>query len=574
MKKMKLSGWNILAMLLIMLGVMSSCDDENKDNSGNGAEMMIAGFTPEQGYSSNEITITGKNFGTEENHAEVYFNETMATEYVSCSDTEIKVKVPVGASTGKISVLKDGGYAFSEKNFTYLEGAALEGISTGSSYIGDEIIITGKNFFDVEPANVKVYFGDAVTTATGVSETEIRVNVPQDVNAGEVNVSVEFVGYQTVSGLVFNVIANPQITSIAPVSGLGGNEVTITGQNFYGADDEFGNIKVFFDDREAVVTSVNSGQIKVQAPVPDEYIEDGYLDVSKVTVKYDGREDMVWGDGTTSAYKILLPKVISVSPKSLGIGSELTIKGENFYTPSKDNLNIHVFVGNMEVDGGDIIASASEIKFKISEGATTGTDIDVYVKFDTPISGKSYSTKPEKIEINATAWYYEFFIRDCAVLKRSDTGGALKLIEYDKENESSKGEVWRVEDETDLTNPPVGYDPSKAKTLAMWDFYPDEYAVFKVKTEYAGKYWLSFDAALLGTAVCVSCGESETELPNPEKTESINTGKFNIYKKGISLPLGDLESGKTYYIKVGFEGKQGGCVRNLTITNTEPEQNN
>jgi hypothetical protein len=128
-----------------------------------------------------------------------------------------------------------------------------------------------------------------------------------------VHVSVEFVGYQIISGLVFNVITNPQITAVAPVSGLAGNDVTITGQNFYGSDENLGNVHVFFDDYEAVVTSVNSGQIKVQSPVPDAYVSNGYLDINKVTVKYDGREDLVLGDGSASIYQIQLPKVTSVS---------------------------------------------------------------------------------------------------------------------------------------------------------------------------------------------------------------------------------------------------------------------
>jgi hypothetical protein len=173
--------WKIFVGCLVILGVMSSCKDDNEGGASHGVEMMITGFTPEQGYSSNEVTITGKNFGTEENRGEVYFNETAATEYVSYTDTEIKVKVPMGASTGRISVLKDGNYAFSEKEFTYLEGATLESLSATSSYIGDEITIKGKDFFEVEPANVKVYFGDAVTTATSVTDTEIKVNVDHHV---------------------------------------------------------------------------------------------------------------------------------------------------------------------------------------------------------------------------------------------------------------------------------------------------------------------------------------------------------------------------------------------------------
>lgn len=572
MKKMKITYFNIFAICLMVMAVFSSCKDENETVAGNGME--ITGFTPEQGYSSNEITITGKNFGTEENRAEVYFNETVATEFISYSDTEIKVRVPVGASTGRISVLKDGNYAFSEKDFTYLEGATLESISTNSSYIGDEITITGKNFFDVEPANVKVYFGDAVTTATSVSETEIKVNVPQDVNAGEVNISVEFVGYQTLTGLVFNVIANPQITGIAPVSGLAGNDVTITGQNFYGADEELSNIHVFFGEYEAVVKSVNSTQIKVQAPVSDSYISDGYIDIKKVTIKYDGREDLILGDGTTAIYKILLPKLTSVSPLSLGIGDELTITGENFYEPSKDNLNIHVFVADNEIDQKIITASTSEIKFNVPEDIATGENIEVYVRFDTPISGKSYTTDKQQINIKASAWSKYLFINDCYMFTTSS--GGLNINEYSVANESNNNSyrIWNVTSVDGLNTQPEGYDPSNAKTFAIWDFKVGEYIVFKLDISSQENYWLEFEGTSPNQVnVSVSCGTDGSNFGSNLDTVSIfsvtGSNGYKTYNSKV-LSLGILQSGLNY-VKVEFSNAGGGCIRNLKITNTEPD---
>lgn len=561
--------WKIFVGCLVILGVMSSCKDDNEGGASHGVEMMITGFTPEQGYSSNEVTITGKNFGTEENRGEVYFNETAATEYVSYTDTEIKVKVPMGASTGRISVLKDGNYAFSEKEFTYLEGATLESLSATSSYIGDEITIKGKDFFEVEPANVKVYFGDAVTTATSVTDTEIKVNVPEDVSAGEVNVSVEFVGYQIISGLVFNVITNPQITAVAPVSGLAGNDVTITGQNFYGSDENLGNVHVFFDDYEAVVTSVNSGQIKVQSPVPDAYVSNGYLDINKVTVKYDGREDLVLGDGSASIYQIQLPKVTSVSPVSLGIGDELTIKGENFYEPSKDNLNIHVYVGGNEIDQQSLTASTSEIKFTVPEGVTTGSNIEVYVKFDTPISGKSYSTESKAIEIKASAWSKYLFIKDCDTF----TSG-LKLCEYSKENESNSSN-YLLREVTDPVNmsPGSDYDYSLVKTFAIWDLESDGYTVFKIEIQSEDSYWLEFDATSPGhVKVYAAYGTNGIDFGTDSEPVDVfsatGSSGYSTYKSK-SLSLGLLSAG-TYYIKVKFSDDNGGCIRNLKITNTEP----
>ena len=57
--------WKIFVGCLVILGVMSSCKDDNEGGASHGVEMMITGFTPEQGYSSNEgkISVQKKTVG-------------------------------------------------------------------------------------------------------------------------------------------------------------------------------------------------------------------------------------------------------------------------------------------------------------------------------------------------------------------------------------------------------------------------------------------------------------------------------------------------------------------------------
>jgi len=65
------------------------------------------------------MTIKGTNFGTNQDTSYVFFAGTMALQYSSWSDTEIKVKVPVGTQSGKLWVTVSGKKS-NEVSFTVL----------------------------------------------------------------------------------------------------------------------------------------------------------------------------------------------------------------------------------------------------------------------------------------------------------------------------------------------------------------------------------------------------------------------------------------------------------------------
>jgi hypothetical protein len=93
------------------------------DTSGGAA--TIASFSPASGPVGTLVTINGSGFGT---NPVVAFNGTPAT-FTSASDTQIVVPVPVGATTGKITV----GTATSVTDFTVtVPGAPTLLLSTGS----------------------------------------------------------------------------------------------------------------------------------------------------------------------------------------------------------------------------------------------------------------------------------------------------------------------------------------------------------------------------------------------------------------------------------------------------------
>jgi len=64
---------------------------------------VISGFSPESGIEESEVIISGKNFSSNVNGIEVKFNGVVAT-VVQQSYSEITVQVPIGATTGPVTV--------------------------------------------------------------------------------------------------------------------------------------------------------------------------------------------------------------------------------------------------------------------------------------------------------------------------------------------------------------------------------------------------------------------------------------------------------------------------------------
>jgi uncharacterized protein (TIGR03437 family) len=74
----------------------------------------ISGFSPPSGPVGTTVTISGSNLA---NATTVKFNG-VAAAVLTDSAGQITAKVPVGATTGKISVTTAGGTATSATNFT------------------------------------------------------------------------------------------------------------------------------------------------------------------------------------------------------------------------------------------------------------------------------------------------------------------------------------------------------------------------------------------------------------------------------------------------------------------------
>ncbi|MHB1461540.1 MAG: IPT/TIG domain-containing protein [Armatimonadota bacterium] len=310
----------------------------------------ITSFTPDRGKVGDTVTIAGKNFtGT----TSVKFNGTTAT-FTVVNDTSITVKVPTGATTGKIAVTSPAGTATSATNF--IPAPVISSFTPTFGKVGDSVTIAGLNFTGA----TAVKFNGTTAVFTVVSATSITATVPAGATIGKITVT-------TPSGTATSAtdfIAAPTITSLTPTFGKVGDSVTIAGTNFTGAT------AVKFNGTTAVFTVVSATSITTTVP--------SGATTGKITVTTPG------GTATSATdYTVyFLPTISSFTPSFGKVGDSVTITGTNFMgtTGVKFNGTAAVFT----------IVSATSITTTVPSGATTGK-ITVTTPGGTATSASDYT---------------------------------------------------------------------------------------------------------------------------------------------------------------------------------------
>lgn len=196
----------ILLLLISFIGV--SCSD-NETIEGKYPAPTITGFSPAEGLPTQVITITGSEFGSErtERIGRVYFGGVEATDYVSWSDNEIKVRVPEGGKTGPIGLWVWKNNTETNDEFTCIPGAEITSVNPSPTFPGAKIEISGKNFQyfidkGLTAQDVIVTFCAEVGTVEAVADAltanSVTVTVPMEAKGGAI--SVAFGDYQKIGG--------------------------------------------------------------------------------------------------------------------------------------------------------------------------------------------------------------------------------------------------------------------------------------------------------------------------------------------------------------------------------------
>lgn len=158
--------------------------------TGAGAVSLIE-FTPNSGPAGTTVTILGTGFSATASQNTVKFNATAAT-VSSASATQLTVTVPIGATTGPISVTTPAGTASSTENFVVAAAVGaptITGFTPAVGTVGTAVTITGTNF-DPGFGATKVKFNQTSSISiSGVTPTSVTAVVPANASFGKIQVT-------------------------------------------------------------------------------------------------------------------------------------------------------------------------------------------------------------------------------------------------------------------------------------------------------------------------------------------------------------------------------------------------
>jgi hypothetical protein len=177
----------------------------------------VLSFAPSFGATNDSVTITGLLFS---NVTAVAFNGTAAS-YATNDSSSITATIPVGATSGAISVTTVNGTGTSANSFTVLAGngaPVINSFNPTNGLVNSSVVITGTNFAGV----TGVGFNGRNANFTADSLSQITAQVPVGATDGFITVTNPY-GVGT-SATVFTIATNPvNAVGISQIFGGGGN---------------------------------------------------------------------------------------------------------------------------------------------------------------------------------------------------------------------------------------------------------------------------------------------------------------------------------------------------------------
>ena len=147
----------------------------------------IDSFSPAGNFIGSSMSIFGTRFSTTGGNT-VKFGDIEA-EITEAIASKITVKVPPGASTGKIHVTVDGVTVSTTTDFLVLFPPMITDITPLQGSPGDLITITGQHFLSsVFGSTLVVFSNNKVVAPQNLTDTEITVQVPADASTGPIKV--------------------------------------------------------------------------------------------------------------------------------------------------------------------------------------------------------------------------------------------------------------------------------------------------------------------------------------------------------------------------------------------------
>ncbi|GLH72764.1 hypothetical protein GETHLI_12660 [Geothrix limicola] len=191
-------------------------------------QLTLADVAPATGWEGDTITLTGTGFT---GATSVAFNGTAAASFQVASDTQIKAMVPVGATSGTVTVQTPHGTTTSGSPFQ-VRHVALTSFAPAAGWEGDTVTLTGTGLTGTTAVS---FNGLAAASFVVVSDTQITAAVPVGASTGALTLQTPHGTAQSSQAFQVNLpSASPWIETFSPTSGLPGDTIRITGSYLSG----------------------------------------------------------------------------------------------------------------------------------------------------------------------------------------------------------------------------------------------------------------------------------------------------------------------------------------------------
>jgi hypothetical protein len=238
-------------------GVVTFVTKADKEVTGPTLTMInpaLVSFSPTSAKPNVDITITGTDLDLV---VDVVFEGNIKGTIGTRSETSMVVKIPVGAKTGKITlVAKNGVQVKSAIDITVLTNLPnFTGFSEPAGVPGKILTLNGTNMLLIKEL---VFPGNIYATAYGVkTDTKVEVYVPMDVTTG--NGQIKMITYDGEEGLLPTIFiggTDPITPSTIMITNFNGGGAT---QSTWGGVVTFGTPSVYLDGTAAMLGKTGSG---------------------------------------------------------------------------------------------------------------------------------------------------------------------------------------------------------------------------------------------------------------------------------------------------------------------------
>jgi hypothetical protein len=238
-------------------GVVTFVTKAEKEVTGPNLTMIdpaFTSFTPTSAKPNTDITITGTDLDLV---VDVFFTGDIKGAIGTRTETQMAVTIPVGAKTGKITLVAKNGFTVqSAIDLTVLSNLPnFTGFTEAKGTPGQILTLNGTNMLLIKEL---IFPGGIYATAYGVkTDTKVEVYVPENVTTGFGQITmVTYEGEQGLLPSLFFGGTDPITPATIMISNFNGGGAT---QSTWGGVVTFGTPSVYFDGTAAMLGLTGAG---------------------------------------------------------------------------------------------------------------------------------------------------------------------------------------------------------------------------------------------------------------------------------------------------------------------------